>query len=126
MDVEARLVAAGLIKLGIDDIIDTPDNSNLPDTQSWSREEKKNYLRKLATTIVDSYVLDKEKHDNFVKACSQLEIKANEQRTYRDAGTTGAAGASAPLAFCIFNFVGAVRVQTMGVTGAQKFYNRQN
>jgi hypothetical protein len=38
----------------------------------------------------------------------------------RDAGTTGAAGASAPLAFCIFNFVGAVRVQTMGVTGAHK------
>ena len=30
----------------------------------------------------------------------------------RDAGTTGT---SAPLAFCIFNFVGAVRVQTMGV-----------
>jgi hypothetical protein len=28
-------------------------------------------------------------------------------------------GASAPLAFCIFNFVGAVRVQTMGATGAQ-------
>ena len=44
----------------------------------------------------------------------------------RDAGTTGAAGASTPLAFCIFNFVGAVRVQTMGVTGAQNFYNRQN
>jgi hypothetical protein len=44
----------------------------------------------------------------------------------RDAGTTGAAGASAPLAFCIFNFVGAVRVQTMGVTGAQNFYYRQH
>jgi hypothetical protein len=44
----------------------------------------------------------------------------------RDAGTTGAAGASAPLAFCNFNFVGAVRVQTMGVTGAQNFHNRQN
>ena len=49
-----------------------------------------------------------------------------EQVVNRDAGTTGAAGASAPLAFCIFNFVGAVRVQTMGVTGAQNFYNRQN
>jgi hypothetical protein len=52
----------------------------------------------------------------------------NETRSTvnRDAGTTGAAGASAPLAFCIFNFVGAVRVQTMGVSGAQNFYNRQN
>ena len=29
----------------------------------------------------------------------------------RDAGTTGAAGASAPVTFCIFNFAGAVRVQ---------------
>ena len=44
----------------------------------------------------------------------------------RDAGTTGAAGASAPLAFCIFNFVGAVRVQTRGAIGEQNFYNRQN
>ena len=52
----------------------------------------------------------------------------NETRSTvtRDAGTTGAAGASAPLAFCIFNFVGAVRVQTIGVSGAQIFYNRQN
>jgi hypothetical protein len=47
-------------------------------------------------------------------------------RADQGCGTTGAAGASAPLAFCIFNFVGAVRVQTMGVTGAQKLYNRQN
>ena len=37
----------------------------------------------------------------------------------RDAGTTGAAGASAPHAFCIHNFLGAVRVQTMGATSAQ-------
>jgi hypothetical protein len=53
-------------------------------------------------------------------------ISITNYATCRDAGTTGAAGASAPLAFCIFNFVGAVRVQTMGVTGAQNFYNRQN
>ena len=38
----------------------------------------------------------------------------------RDAGTTGAAGASAPHAFCIHNCLGAVRVQTMGATGAQE------
>jgi hypothetical protein len=46
--------------------------------------------------------------------------------TTRDAETSGAAGASAPLAFCILNFVGAVRVQTRGATGEQNFYNRQN
>jgi hypothetical protein len=51
--------------------------------------------------------------------------RRNIHRT-RDAGTTGQAGTSAPLAFSIFNFVGAVRVQTMGATAAQNFYNRQN
>jgi hypothetical protein len=38
----------------------------------------------------------------------------------RDAGTTGAVGASVPHAFFIHNFLGAVRVQTMGATRAQK------
>ena len=42
---------------------------------------------------------------------------------FRDAGTTGVAGASAPHAFCIHNFLGAVRVQTMDATGAQKIYS---
>ena len=35
----------------------------------------------------------------------------------------GAAGASAPHAFCIHNFLGAVRVQTMGATRAQEISN---
>ena len=42
---------------------------------------------------------------------------------FRDAGTTGVAGASAPHAFCIHNFLDAVRVQTMDATGAQKIYS---
>jgi hypothetical protein len=46
--------------------------------------------------------------------------KINSRSAFvRDAGTTGAAGASTPHAFCIHNFLGAVRVQTMGATGAQ-------
>ena len=32
----------------------------------------------------------------------------------RDAGTTGAAGAVAPVAFCLDNFTGALRVQNEG------------
>jgi hypothetical protein len=39
-------------------------------------------------------------------------------------GTTGAAGASAPHAFCIHNFLGALQVQTMCTTGAQKIQNK--
>ena len=62
----------------------------------------------------------------FLRACIYNGVLHRRTPSNRDAGTTGAAGASAPLAFYIFNFVGAVRVQTMGVTGAQNFYNRQN
>ena len=58
--------------------------------------------------------------------CSSGKNNISRVSAARDAGTTGAAGASAPLAFCIFNFVGAVRVQTRGATGAQNFYNRRN
>ena len=38
----------------------------------------------------------------------------------RDAGTTGAVGAVAPVAFCTHNFTGAVRVHKEAATGAQK------
>ena len=38
----------------------------------------------------------------------------------RDAGTMGAVGAVAPVAFCTHNFMGAVRVHKEGATGAQK------
>ena len=38
----------------------------------------------------------------------------------RDAGTTGAVGAVAPVAFCTHNFTGAVRVHKEAATGAQE------
>ncbi len=79
LEVNARLVTAGLIELGIDNVNETPDVCNLPDTQTWNKQEKKQHLRKLATTIVDNYVLDKEKHDKFVTACKELEIKDNRR-----------------------------------------------
>ena len=40
-------------------------------------------------------------------------------RNHRHAGTTGAARASASIPLCIHKFLGAVRVQVMGVTAAQ-------
>ena len=41
------------------------------------------------------------------------------QRVRDAAGNTGAAGASSPIILCSHKFLGAVRVQTMGATGAQ-------
>jgi hypothetical protein len=75
---------------------------------------------------MESHTCDNQKNPQKDQGHSMILAAASVINTCRDAGTTGAAGASAPLAFCIFNFVGAVRVQTMGVTGAQNFYNRQN
>ena len=63
------------------------------------------------------------KNRPIARAANELVMACIHFVTSRDAG---AVGVSAPLAFCIFNFVGAVQVQTMGVTGAQTFYNRQN
>lgn len=81
LEVEARLVTAGLIELGIEDINVSPDISTLPDIQCWSNGDKKKYLREFATKILDNYVLDKEKHNAFVTACEEMEVKENGQRT---------------------------------------------
>ena len=75
MEVEARLVAAGVLELHIGEINETPDPCHLPDTASWAKEEKRRWLRKLATRIVDNYVLDKDKFDAFVSACESLDVK---------------------------------------------------
>ena len=43
---------------------------------------------------------------------------AVKESKIRDAGTTGAAGAVAPVAFCLHNFTGALRVQNTGAQSA--------
>ena len=75
------MVTAGLLELGIDDIYDKPELTNLPDP-NFSPKEEKNSLRKLATCIVKTYVLNKSKHDAFVTACKKMELKESEQRRY--------------------------------------------
>ena len=43
-EVDARLVTAGQLELGIDDIYDTPELTNLPDSDYSTKEEKKKTL----------------------------------------------------------------------------------
>ena len=76
------MATAGLLELGIDDIYDTPELTNLPDPECSTKEEKKNSLRKLATRIVDRYVLNKSRHDALVAACKKMELNESEQRRY--------------------------------------------
>ena len=82
LEVDARLVTTGLLELGIDDIYDTPELTNLPDPDCSTKEEKKKTLKKLATHVVDRYALNKSRHDAFVTACKKLEVKESEQRRY--------------------------------------------
>ena len=39
LEVNARLVTAGLIDLGIDNVNETPDVCNLTDTQTWHKQD---------------------------------------------------------------------------------------
>jgi hypothetical protein len=52
MEVEARLVAAGALELGLEDINETSE-ANLSNPSSLTMKKKKEILRNLSTTIVD-------------------------------------------------------------------------
>ncbi len=43
MEVEARIVAAAMTELGMDEIDSTPQNG--PSAENWDKKEKKDYLR---------------------------------------------------------------------------------
>lgn len=84
MEVEARLVAAGAQELDLEDINDTPKESNLSNPPSLTTEKKKEILRNLSTAIIDRYILDQEKHNALVTACKEIDVQQSETRTQVD------------------------------------------
>ena len=70
-EVEARIVAAAMTELGMDEFDSTPEND--PTAKLWSRTEQKEYLDGLSSNIVDKYIVDKEKHEKITAAVEQLE-----------------------------------------------------
>lgn len=77
MEVEARLIAATLKILGMDDIDGKPKGNKFPDsadTAEHKREERKMYLHKVATLVVDTFVIDK-KEIKILKRLSRLSSK---------------------------------------------------
>ena len=82
MEVEARLVAAGALELGLEDINETSEASNLSNPSSLTTKKKKEILRNLSTTIVDQYILDQEKHNALVTACKEMDVQQSESRTH--------------------------------------------
>ena len=74
LEVEARIVAAGMKELGIEELEEM--SQCVPDqTESWSKAKKKDFLHDLSAKIVDKYVLDKARHEKIALAVNQLEEK---------------------------------------------------
>ena len=73
IEVESRIVAAAMTELGIDEFDSTPENG--PSTENWTTKEKKDYLCKLSSKIVDKYIVDEEKHKKIIATVEHLEEK---------------------------------------------------
>ena len=71
LEVQSRVVAAGMIEIGMESLEEEPDTLN--NVETWNNKDKKEYLTKLSTSIVDKYILDEVKHRKIVKAVKQLE-----------------------------------------------------
>ena len=74
LEIKARIVAAAMIELDMDEFDDAnPENKSAP--KFHTTKEKKEFLYKLSSTVVDKYILDSEKHKRIVSALDQLEEK---------------------------------------------------
>jgi hypothetical protein len=77
LEVQSRVVADGMIELGMASLEEEPDTLN--NVETWNNKDKKEYLTKLSTSIVDKYIFDEVKHKKIAKAVKQL-----EERELRD------------------------------------------
>eukprot|EP00794_Sanderia_malayensis_P002674 gene2674-3093_t len=84
LEVEAHIVAAAMEELELNEIDETP--SAIANIENWSKQRKKEWIHQLATEIFDKYVLDKQKHDLFIKACLEMQevARVNGQQLTRD------------------------------------------
>lgn len=85
MEVEARILAAALKTLGLNslDPEEKPTRNVFPnDQETASKQEKQHYLRKIATLLVDEFVVDQERNRNIMQSVQVLEHEqqAKEQQ----------------------------------------------
>jgi hypothetical protein len=71
LEVEARIVAAAMTELEMNEFDETPEND--PKHTCWTTKERKKYLHKLSSTIVDKYIFDGKKHKIIAAAVDQLD-----------------------------------------------------
>ena len=59
LEVDARIVAACMTELQLKEISESPDSNVLPTTLlNGSRKERQQYLKSIATKVVNRYILD--------------------------------------------------------------------
>ena len=77
---KARLIAAALHELGMSDILDSRRGEfSQPDLHEASNMEKKEYVRKIATRIVDGYVIRRENVQNIFNNLLAAEAAEEEE-----------------------------------------------
>ena len=73
LEVKARLIAAALHELGMNNILDSPKGEfSQPNLPEASNVEKKEYVRKIATHIVDGYVIRRENVENIFNSLHSM------------------------------------------------------
>lgn len=88
LEIKARLVASAVHELGMNNLFDSPTGEfcqpNLPEV---SDIEKKEYLHKVASRVVDSYVIRREKVESIFNSLSAAEEEeASNRRNQTDDG----------------------------------------
>ena len=73
LEVESRVVAAAskVLEMNSLDKNEKPTKNGFLNGENGTREEKKNYLRKIATAVVDNYIVDQERNRNIIR-CVQV------------------------------------------------------
>ena len=67
LEIKARIIAAAMLVLGMNKVSDQPKHSpSLVAARSGNDQEKKHYLMKISSQIVDQFVLDKHALNNFL------------------------------------------------------------
>lgn len=82
LEINARIVAACMAELSIEDINEQPSIPLLPpDLTNASKSEKKQFLKSLATRVVDKYILGKEKVTAILNRYIWLKMKKKTKTT---------------------------------------------
>ena len=78
LEVDARIVAACMTELQLKEIDESPDSNVLPTTLlNGSRKERQQYLKSIATKVVNRYILDAE---NVTALLNKVQMSENKEK----------------------------------------------